>query len=43
MLTNKQFDEFKQELPAIIDLYKKEFQSKNQPTAKPTKNNGHKN
>jgi len=25
MLTNKQFDEFKQELPAIIDLYKQEF------------------
>ena len=25
MLTNKQFDEFKQQLPAIINLYKQEF------------------
>jgi transposase len=31
MITNKQFDEFKQELPAIIDAYKKEF-SKQKPT-----------
>ena len=31
MLTNKQFDEFKQELAAIIDIYKKEF-SEQKPT-----------
>jgi hypothetical protein len=31
MVTNKQFDEFKQELPAIIDIYKKEH-SKQKPT-----------
>ena len=31
MLTNRQFDEFKQELPAIIDVYKKEF-SEQKPT-----------
>jgi len=27
MITNKQFEEFKKELPAIIDIYKKEFSS----------------
>jgi transposase len=31
MLTSKQFDEFKQELPAIIDMYKKEY-SEQKPT-----------
>lgn len=31
MLTNKQFDQFKQELPAIIDIYKQEF-SEQKPT-----------
>jgi len=31
MLTNKQFDEFKQELPAIIGIYKKEY-SEQKPT-----------
>lgn len=31
MLTNKQFDQFKQELPAIIDIYKKEY-SEQKPT-----------
>jgi hypothetical protein len=31
MLTNKQFDEFKQELNTIIDIYKKEF-SNHKPT-----------
>ena len=31
MLTNKQFNEFKQELPAIIDIYKKEY-SEQKPT-----------
>jgi len=31
MLTNKQFDEFKQELPAIINIYKQEY-SEQKPT-----------
>lgn len=31
MITNKQFEEFKKELPAIIDIYKKEF-SEQKPT-----------
>ena len=31
MITNRQFEEFKQELTAIIDIYKKEY-SEQKPT-----------